>query len=92
MLSGIESDDFTPQNTVNERFTVPVILDFILEEVEAKKVNLALDLILSREKEELSRSQALLCLARFYLERCKEQTGSSLQIPGLASAGLGIAA
>ena len=75
-LSCIESDDSTPQNTANERFTVLVILDFILEESEAKEVNLALDLILNREKEELSRSQALLCLARFYLGRCKEQTGA----------------
>ena len=69
-LSRIESDDFTPRATAGKRFTVPVILDFILEESEAKEVNLALDLILNREKEELSRSQALLCLARFYLEHC----------------------
>jgi hypothetical protein len=69
-LSRIESDDFTPRATAGKRFTVPVILDFILEESEAKEVNLALDLILNREKEELSRSQALAYLARFYLEHC----------------------
>ncbi len=69
-LSRIESDDFTPQATAGERFTVPVILDFILEESEAKEVNLALDLILNREKEGLSRSQALLRLARFHLGHC----------------------
>lgn len=73
-LSQIESDDFTPQATASESFSVPVILDFMLEELEAKEINLALDLILNREKEELSRSQALLCLARFYLGRRKEQT------------------
>ena len=69
-LSCIGLDDFIPQSTAGEKFTVPVILDFTLEESEAKEVNLALDLILNREKEELSRSQALLCLARFYLEHC----------------------
>ena len=71
-LSCIESDDFTPQNMANERFTVPVIIDFILDESEAKEVNLALDLIINAEREKLSRSQALACLARFYiLGHCK---------------------
>lgn len=73
-LSCIELDDFTPQIAAGEKFTVTVILDFILEESEAKEVNLALDLILNQEKKELSRGQALLYLARFYLGYCRKQT------------------
>ena len=42
----------------------------MLEESQAKEVNLALDLILSTDKEELSRSQALVHLACFYLRYC----------------------
>jgi hypothetical protein len=49
---------------------VPVILDFILEEAEAKEVNLALDMIRISEEEAVSGSQALVRLARFYLARC----------------------
>ncbi len=50
---------------------VPVILDFILEETEAKEVNLALDMIRASEEENISGSQALVRLARFYLARCR---------------------
>jgi ParB-like chromosome segregation protein Spo0J len=71
-LSRIELDGITHRNMTEERFAVQVILDFLLEESEAKEVNLALDLILNREKKEISRSQALVCLARFYLRQCKE--------------------
>jgi ParB-like chromosome segregation protein Spo0J len=71
-LSRIELDELTPQTKTEERFAVPVILDFLLEESEAKEVNLALDLILNREKKEFSRSQVLVCLARFYLRQCQE--------------------
>lgn len=49
---------------------VSVILDFILEKAEAKEVNLALDMIRASEKEDISGSQALVRLARFYLVRC----------------------
>ncbi len=69
-LSRLELDDLTKQAIPEERFEVPVILSFMLEESEAKEVNLALDLILNTEKEKLSRSQALAHLARFYLGRC----------------------
>ena len=70
-LSRLELDEFTGQATIEEKFEVPVILSFMLEESEAKEVNLALDLILNAENEELSRSQALVHLARFYLGNCK---------------------
>jgi ParB-like chromosome segregation protein Spo0J len=74
-LPRIELDELTPRAVTEERFVVPVILDFLLEESEAKEVNLALDLIINREKKEISRSQALVCLARFYLRRSQEPTG-----------------
>ena len=75
-LSHIELDELSPQTMTEERFSVPVILDFLLEESEAKEVNLALDLILNREKKGISRSQALVCLARFYLRCRQEPTGA----------------
>ena len=74
-LSRIELDELTPRAVTEERFVVPVILDFLLEESEVKEVNLALDLIINREKKEISRSQALVCLARFYLRRSQEPNG-----------------
>jgi hypothetical protein len=75
-LSRIELDELTPRTMTEERFAIPVILAFLLEESEAKEVNLVLDLILNREKKEISRSQALVCLARFYLRRCQELAGA----------------
>jgi ParB family chromosome partitioning protein len=50
---------------------LPVILDFVLEEAEAKEVNLALDMIRASTEEEISGSQALVRLARFYLVQCR---------------------
>jgi hypothetical protein len=69
-LSSLEPDGLTKQAIPEERLEVPVILSFILEESEAKEVNLALDLILNTEKEKLSRSKALAHLACFYLGYC----------------------
>ena len=70
-LSHLELDDLTKQATSEERFELPVILSFMMEESEAKEVNLALDLILNAEEGGISRSKALCHLARFYLERCR---------------------
>lgn len=70
-LSHLELDEFASHTSAEEEFQVPVILNFMLEESEAKEVNLALDLILNAEREGLSRSQALVRLALFYLGRCK---------------------
>ena len=78
-LSHLELDEFAEQATVEEEFHVPVILSFMLEESEAKEVNLALDLVLNTEKGELSRSQALVCLTHFYLGRCKPVAEESIQ-------------
>lgn len=70
-LSHLELDEIAGHTTAEEEFQVPVILNFMLEESEAKEVNLALDLILNAEREGLSRSQALVRLAHFYLGHCK---------------------
>ena len=70
-LSRIDLEKLTERDIAEEKFQVPVILTFMVEESEAKEVNLALDLILNTEKEKLSRSQALSHLARSYLEQCK---------------------
>ena len=69
-LSHLEPDEIITRTSGEEKLTIPVILSFIVEESEAKEVNLALDLILKTEEEEISRSRALTCLAKFYLRHC----------------------
>ena len=78
-LSHLELDEFAERTTVEEKFQIPVILSFMLEESEAKEVNLALDLVLNAGNGELSRSQALVCLTHFYLGRCKSVAEESIQ-------------
>lgn len=71
-LSRLEPEDLVPSSAASERESrVPVILDFMLEEAEAKEVNLALDMVQESAKSEIPRSQALARLARFYLSRCR---------------------
>lgn len=70
-LSRIALEEVAGRDIAEEKFRVPVIITFMLEESEAKEVNLAIDLVLNIQKEKLTRSQALCHLARFYLERCK---------------------
>ena len=50
---------------------MPVILSFMLEEADSKEVNPALDLIVSTAGGGLLRGQALVRLARFYLDSCR---------------------
>jgi hypothetical protein len=69
-LSRFEPDEIITRISAEEKLAIPVILTFMVEESEAKEVNLALDLILNTEKEKLSRSQAFVYLARFYLGHC----------------------
>ena len=78
-LSRLELNELTGQTTTEEKLQVPVILSFMLEEPEAKEVNLALDLTLKVENEKLSRSQALVHLARFYLGHCKPVTKENVR-------------
>jgi len=66
-LSSLKPDEIITRTSGEEKLAIPVILTFMVEESEAKEINLALDLILKTEKDELSRGQALVCLARFYL-------------------------
>ena len=67
-LSSLKPDEFNNQEILAEKLQVPVILTFMLDESSAKKVYLACDLLIQKDKE-LSRSQALLQLARFYLSK-----------------------
>ena len=67
-LSHFETDIFLEPQAVGEKLLkIPIILDFKLNEPEAKELNLAIDLIIHSEQKDLSRSQALVFLARFYL-------------------------
>ncbi len=70
-LSRIELDELAGPGTAEGNSQVSVILSFMLEESEAKQVNLALDVILKAADERLSRGQALVHLAHFYLGRHK---------------------
>lgn len=75
-LSHLELDELSEQRTIREEFKVLVMLNFILDESEAKELNLALDLVLNKEAENISRSQALVRLARFYLKNYQVPTGA----------------
>ena len=74
-LARLEPEEFgTAGAPEGQESEVPVILDFVLEEAEAKEVNLALDMVRASEEEQASsRGQALVQLARFYLARCKPE-------------------
>jgi hypothetical protein len=65
-LSSLKPDELNNQEIIADKLHVPVILTFMLDESSAKEVYLACDLLIQKD-EELSRSQALLQLARFYL-------------------------
>jgi hypothetical protein len=73
-LSSLKPDEIITRTSGEEKLAIPVILTFMVEESEAKEVNLALDLILKTEEEEISRSQALVYLVRFYLGHFKPAT------------------
>lgn len=68
-LSRLKLDDVTRETTAEEKFQVPVILSFMLEESQAKEVNLALDSVLHTTRQAISRGEALVRLANFYLGR-----------------------
>ncbi len=52
------------------------MLSFTLDEPEAKELNLALDLVINKEKGNLSRSQALVRIARYYLKNHEVPMGA----------------
>jgi ParB-like chromosome segregation protein Spo0J len=71
-LSRLEPEDLVAAGAPDKHGpSVPVILDFVLEEAEAKEVNLALDMIRASAEKEISGGQALVRLARFYLAHCR---------------------
>ena len=78
-LSRLEPDEVVGRNTGGEKFQVSAILTFMLEESEVKEVNLALDLILNAGKKGLSRAQALVRLAHFYLGLCRPAAGERIR-------------
>ncbi len=47
---------------------LPVIMEFMLNEADARQVNMALDLVIDKGRKSLSRGRALVRLAHFYLE------------------------
>jgi len=69
-LSCPELDDCIAPGANEENLDVPVFLSFVVEESEAKEINLALDLILRNEGANSSRSRSLVCMARYYLRQC----------------------
>ena len=73
-LAHLDFDELHKQRTNAEELTVPVMLSFTLDESEAKELNLALDLIINNQKGNLSRSQALVQLTRFYLNNYETLT------------------
>jgi len=71
-LSRLEPEDLVAGGASDKHEShLPVILDFVLEDADAKEVNLALDMIRVSAEEEISGSQALVRLARFYLAQCR---------------------
>jgi len=71
-LSRLDTEELISSDmTDRDESDVPVILDFVLKESEAKEVNLALDMVRAPEGQSISSGQALVRLARFYLAGCK---------------------
>jgi hypothetical protein len=66
-----ELDESGQKDIIAKDMQVPVIVTFMLEESEAKELDLALDLIINTDEGILPRSKALVTLARFYLKQCK---------------------
>ena len=67
-LAHLDMPSLTEKGTANAVCTLPVMLTFIVNEAEAQELNLAIDLVLTRENKEFSRGQALTHLAREYLQ------------------------
>jgi ParB-like chromosome segregation protein Spo0J len=66
-LSRLEPEDILKNSESGGRSVTPVLLSFMLEDHEAKTINLALDLAMQKEKI-VVRSRALFVVARSYLE------------------------
>ena len=66
-IGRFEIETYSKSDTFNKAYVMPVILTFSLDESEVKELNLALDMILKKQKRDLTRSQALVYLARNYI-------------------------
>jgi hypothetical protein len=71
-----ELDESGQKDIISKDVKVPVIVTFMLEESEAKELDLTLDLIIGTDEGILARSKALVTLARFYLNQCKSITNT----------------
>ncbi len=67
-VTHLEFDHFAPLVRATEVASVLVFLTYVLEEHEATKVNLALDVILDEDAADQSRARALVGLADFFLK------------------------
>ena len=67
-LAHFEIKNFSADCNNKGNLKVSFIIDFMLDELEAKELNLALDLVINTEKKRISRSQALEKLASFYIQ------------------------
>jgi hypothetical protein len=74
-LSHLDFDELFGHRTIREVLRIPVMLNYVLDESEAKELNLALDLVLNRETAIHSRSQALVHIAHCYLKNYQCSSG-----------------
>ena len=72
-LARLELDESRVHGRSEKVLDAPVVVSMMLQESEAREVDLALDLILSKSDEKLSRGQALTMLARSYIRNLKAQ-------------------
>ncbi|MBN1600165.1 MAG: ParB N-terminal domain-containing protein [Chitinispirillaceae bacterium] len=73
--SHLEFEEFPNRRINGEKLNVHVMLSFSLDEAEARELDLALDLIINKEKGNLSRSQALVHLVHFFLNSYEFPSG-----------------
>jgi len=71
-LTHLESDRLSETAIAKDTLKIGVIISFMLDEADAKELNLALDLVLNGEEGLLSRRQALVYLVRFYLRNSRK--------------------
>lgn len=70
-LVQIKPDGLVNEENLRKDMQVPVIITFMLDEQEAEELDIALDAVINTVKDNLSRSKALINIARFYLEQGK---------------------
>ena len=77
-LASIQLDDLEElASPGKEKMKPNIILDFMVIEDDAKVINLALDLVIESAQDDVSRSHALVHLARHYI-KCSSRTADTL--------------